>query len=360
MKSLRLRLSIWFGASFLIVTTLFVTITYLHLDYELRHEKWELAHPDHPDWVLHGAYSDTEVRDIVSELVQSSLLVSVPMVAAALFVGYFLARHSTRPVTKLKAQLQTIHPGNLGQRVRIVEKDPEFLAVQEQINGLLDRLERSFLQLNEFSGQVAHELRTPLTLLRLQVEHAAEKIDPELSDSLQDELRRLSGYVDQVLLMARAEQGRLPLHIKSVNLCDLLEEMLDVYRLLAAEQQRPIEMRCDANCQIQADPEHLRRIFHNLLTNALKHGTGTVRIHLHRRGRTAICTIANPIEPNRPGRDSGMGIGLRLAAALARAHERLEFRTRTMGHSFAARITSPLENAAPALSSGSVSGQDRA
>ncbi len=341
MKSLRLRLSIWFGASFLVVTTLFLTITYAHLDYELRQEKWELDHPNHPDWTLHGNYSDAEVRDIMKELLQSALVVSVPIIAAALFVGYFLARRSTRPVTELNAQLQAIHPENIGRRVRLAEQDPEFLSVQDQINGLLDRLERSFRQLNEFSGQVAHELRTPLTLLRLQVEHAADKIDPDLSDSLQDELGRLSGYVDQALLMARAEQGQLPLHIQSVNFCDLLEEMLDVYRLLAAEEQRTIEMRCDANCEIQADPEHLRRIFHNLITNALKHGKGRVRIHIHRHGRQAVCTIANIIGATRPQQHSGMGIGLRLVTALAQAHDRLGFRKRTMGSLFAGRITSP-------------------
>lgn len=345
MKSLRLRLSIWFGASFLVVTALFLAIAYQHLDHELRQEKWERAHPDHSDWVLHGSYSDAEVRDIIGELVRISLMVSVPMVATALFIGYYLARRSTRPVAELNAQLQTIHPANLGSRVRVAEDDPEFRSVQEQVNGLLGRLDRSFRQLNEFSGQVAHELRTPLTLLRLQVEHAADRIDPELSESLQDELGRLSGYVDQALLMARAEQGRLPLHLHSLDLCELLEEMLDVYRILAAEQHRLIEMRCDARCQVRADPEHLRRIFHNLITNALKHGEGRVCIHIYQRGSTAVCNIANRVGPARPREDRGMGLGLRLVAALASAHGPLGFRTRRMGQIFAAQLTSPLDRA---------------
>lgn len=56
------------------VIALFLSIAYWHLEHELRQEKWERVHPDHPDWILHGSYSDAEVRDIVGELIKSSLL----------------------------------------------------------------------------------------------------------------------------------------------------------------------------------------------------------------------------------------------------------------------------------------------
>ncbi len=337
MNSLRLRLSIWFGASFLAVTALFLSIAYRHLDLELRQEKWERAHPDHPDWVLHGNYSDAEVRDIVGELTRFTLLTSLPMVATALLIGYFLARRSTRPVTLLNAELRSIHPKNLDRRLAVAEADPEFRSVQEQINELLDRIENSFRQLNEFSGNVAHELRTPLTLLRLQVEQAADKIEPELSDSLQDELKRLSDYVDQALLVARAEQGRVVLRPERIDLRELLEEMIDVYRILAAEAGRTIEMRCDADCVVLADRKHFRHIFHNLLTNALKHGEGTIAIHVARRRGKPICTIANTVGNEKAS--EGIGFGLRIVGALAAQHDEVHFRWRRLGRWFAAGLT---------------------
>lgn len=58
----------------MVVIALFLSIAYWHLEHELRQEKWERVHPDHPDWILHGSYSDAEVRDIVGELIKSSLL----------------------------------------------------------------------------------------------------------------------------------------------------------------------------------------------------------------------------------------------------------------------------------------------
>jgi signal transduction histidine kinase len=336
-NSLRLRLSIWFGASFLAVTALFLSIAYWHLDHELRQEKWERAHPDHPDWLLHGNYSDGEVRDIVGELTRFTLLTSLPMVATALLIGYFLARKSTRPVTLLNAELRSIHPKNLDRRLAVSEADPEFRSVQEQINQLLDRIENSFRQLNEFSGKVAHELRTPLTLLRLQVERAADKIEPELSDSLQDELKRLSDYVDQALLVARAEQGRVALRPERIDLRDLIEEMIDVYCILAAEAGRAIAMRCDADCAVLADRKHLRHIFHNLISNALKHGEGTIAIHVARRCGKPTCTILNRIGNEKA--PEGIGFGLRIVSALAAQHDDVHFRSRSLGRWFAAALT---------------------
>jgi signal transduction histidine kinase len=338
LNSLRFRLSIWFGASFVAVTTLFLAIAYWHLEHELRQEKWERAHPDHPDWILHGNYSDAEVRDIVGELIKSSLLFSLPMVTAALLVGYCLARRSTRPVAQLNAELQSIDPKNLARRVAVAEADPEFRSVQDHINRLLDRIEHSFRQLNEFSGRVAHELRTPLTLLRLQVEQAAGSIEPELSESLQDELKRLSDYVDQVLLVARAEQGRVALRPEPIDLRELIEEIIDVYRILAASEDREISMRCDAGCWIRADRKYLRQIFHNLLTNALKHGEGRIAIHVSQRAGTTSCTIANLIRNAQLPVADGIGLGLRTVGALAAQHEQVVFRWRRFGRWFAARL----------------------
>lgn len=342
MNSLRVRLSIWFCASFVVVAALFMIIAYWHLDRELRLEKWERAHPDHPDWILHDSYSDAEVRDIVGELIKSSLFASVPMILAALIAGYFLARKSTLPVEKLNAGLQSITSRNLSRRIVIIEADPDFRSVQDHINKLLDRLEKSFRQLNEFSARVAHELRTPLTLMRLQIEQAAGKIEPELSESLQEELKRLSEYVNQALLMARADQGRLDLKMERVNLGELLGDMIDVYRVLASADDRIIGMRRVEDCWIAADKKYLRQILHNLLTNALKHGRGKILIRQKECGGRAVCTIFNEVAHPRPASELGIGMGLRVVTALASLHTSFRVRTRVCGNRFAARFSAPV------------------
>lgn len=341
MSSLRLRLSLWFGLSFLAVTTLFVAVAYRHLDHELRTEQWQRVHPDHPDWVLHGSFSDAEVREIVGELMLSTLAVSGFVVVIALGVGYQLARHSTRPVSLLNTALRQIGPNNLAQRLTVAEADPEVRAIAEQINALLARLEHSFRDLTEFSAKVAHELRTPLTLMRLQVEQAAGKIEPGLSDALQDELARLSDYVDQSLLIAQAELGRLVLHVERLDLGALVTEMSDVYQMLAASEERRIELRCAPGCWVRADPKFLRQMLHNLLTNALKHGQGTIVVRVGVGPSEVRCSIVNPVRDTQSGNPPGIGLGLRIVTALAAQHPGIRFERGTGPGEFVGTLTFP-------------------
>ena len=79
MKSLRLRMALWFTFSVLVVLAVFVGITHLHLRHELQQEKWERANPGQPGFVLHGNYSDPEINDIVGELTQSALFYALPV-----------------------------------------------------------------------------------------------------------------------------------------------------------------------------------------------------------------------------------------------------------------------------------------
>jgi two-component system heavy metal sensor histidine kinase CusS len=232
MKSLRWRMALWFALSVMAVLSVFVLISHLHLRHELQLEKWERSHPGQPGFILHGTYSDPEIEDITGELVKISLLYALPVALLAVGLGYILARRGLAPVADLNGLLRSIGARSLSQRVELHEADAEFRSIEENLNALLGRLEDSFKQLTEFSAQVAHELRTPLTLIRLQVEEAAGRIEPVLAESLQDELSRLSDYVDQCLLLATAEQGRLKLRVETVHLRQLVRDMMDTYELL--------------------------------------------------------------------------------------------------------------------------------
>jgi signal transduction histidine kinase len=165
---------------------------------------------------------------------------------------------------------------------------------------------------------VAHELRTPLTLLRLQIEDAAGRIEPTLAESLQEELRRLSDYVDQSLLLATAEQGRLTLKLEKVTLVPVLMEMLEDYQRLARTESRLIELITCDEVTIVTDSRYLRQIFHTLLTNALRHGIGPIKIGVSRSADGATCRFENACAPSIHAQP-GHGLGLRLARAITSA-----------------------------------------
>src|SRR5690348_12230743 len=101
MKSLRWRLTLWFGLSLLVVASVLVMSAHWHLDYELRKEKWERTDPAHPDWVLHGSFTDREIHDILRELLQFWFLTGVPVVGLALVAAYFVSRQSVKPVREV-------------------------------------------------------------------------------------------------------------------------------------------------------------------------------------------------------------------------------------------------------------------
>jgi signal transduction histidine kinase len=338
-KSLRWRVAWWFSISLLGVLGVFMTATYFHLRNELRLEKWERDHPDHADWTLHGSYSEAEVDDIAGELAKLALLYSAPVAALAFGLGFYLTRRTLRPVAEMNRQLREIGANTLAQRVRLTGADEEFRVIEENVNALLARLDESFRQLNDFSARVAHELRTPLTLLRLQVEEAAAGgIDPALAESLQDELRRLSAYVDQCLLLATAEQGRLALALRPVALRALVGEMIEVYELLAREEGRTLRIFAPAEFEVRADPDKLRQILHNLFTNGLRHGRGDITVTLAREGAERICRVENDVAEGGAPTGSGTRLGLRLVRALAAAHPCLGFYAGRMGGRYVAEL----------------------
>lgn len=337
---LRLRITLWFALSTLGVTLVFAIVTYLHLRHELRVERWERSHPEQPDFLLHGSYTEEEVDDIAGELLRLSLLYSALAALAAIFIGARLSRRSLRPIAAIKLQLQTINAATLARRLDPPEADQDLETITASINHLLERIETSYRDLSEFSARVAHELKTPLTLLRLQLEDAAPSIEPELAESLQDELRRMESYVDQCLLVARAERGQIEATLEPTDLRQLLDDLLEPYALLAREQSRQLRLSAPERCPAQIAPWTIRQILHNLLANALKHGEGDIEVSLIQDPQSTRLLIRNPNPKDRSPR-SGLGLGLPIAQALAKSHPGLSLTTNPQPSTYQAQLTLP-------------------
>ncbi len=349
MKSLRWRLTLWFGISLLVVVTGLILAAHWHLDYELRQEKWELRTPDHPDWVLHGSYADKEVRDILGELVRFWILVGVPLVGLAVVAGSFIARRSVRPIREVNRQLSQLGPATLAQRLRAPDVDPEVGELVEHVNDLLARLEQAFTHLREYTTQVAHELRTPLQLMRLRIEANATGMSPELAEELQEELARLSNYVETALTIARAEQGRLELRPEPLALKELLTDVLEPFSRLAEAEGRRLLWFCPPGIVVQADRNILKQILFGLLANALKHGDQAILLRVRPRSHGVCLLLGNHVAARNQASRQGLGIGLRLVQALASqmAQTRLGIRRRRF---FWVRLQLPTGKESPTTS----------
>lgn len=337
MKSLRLRLTLWFGCSFVAVVVVFGTLTYHALDLELRQKSIARDYPTHPDWKLHGSFSKEEVRDIMKELMERALVFSLPLVGLALGMGYWLARKSIAPIACVNEQLRNIQSKTLQQRITLTEADTEFRDLVHHINELLARLEDAFGKMSEYAARVAHELRTHLAILRLKVERSDQRIAPELAEELQDELSRLTHVTDQLLLIAQAEQRRVVFDHRPTDLSAMVTDLVQDFRLLALESQRELKLDVPPQCWAKADPRYLKQILHNLLTNAHRHGAGSVMVRLRARGPFCSLIIANKVGPHR-GKQQTLGLGLRVVQALLNLDPGIHYSVRQQRNLYLARL----------------------
>ncbi len=326
MKSLRTRLTLWFTVGFVAVTAIQISLTYRRLDLELRKDTFERENKINPNWILHGSYTEEEIENIMGELLRSSLTVSVPLVVVIIALGYYIARQSLRPIENLNRQLQSVNPGTLGRKVELAEGDEQFRSLTRHLNDMLARLERSFLEMSEYAAKVAHELRTPITILRHKVEQAQGKIDPSLAEDLQEELLRLNHVVEQSLLIAKAEQGRLTWRCEPVDLSALVTELVRDFDLLATAQERRIQLHVAPGYVVETDAKYSKQILHALLTNALIHGRGDIRVRLLSRGRCVAFTTMNEVRSVPTASELTLGLGLRVVRALVGQQSSLRLR----------------------------------
>lgn len=309
MKEFWFRLVAWFGLTFLAISMIFIGIAHLG-----QVDQTDRAGADHRSPPPRRA------------LIPLQILYGATMLAAFAGVAWFAARKTFAPVVSLNDQLDALDPQNLHRKVHIATSDAELRELQEHINQLLSRISLSFLQLRNYSAQVAHELRAPLTIIRLKIEEAADKIDPVLAEEIQTELLRLTIHVEQSLLIARAEQGHLKPNRTRFDLAALLEDVAQDFRLLARDQGRQIEISAKSTA-ISADQKQTKQILYSLLTNSVRHGRGVIQLRIEYRGDQVVLSISNRMKTEEPEDNADLGFGRRIVAALAALQQNMQVQT---------------------------------
>ena len=257
--------------------------------------------------------------------------------------GWLLAGQALRPVRILAQVAAAITAKGLDRRVETPGADHEFQALTDVINGMLDRLEKSFLQAARFSANAAHELKTPLTILQGQLEQALQRPcaapqDQSTYADLLEEVVRLKGIVRKLLLLAQSDSGQLRLSLEPVCITEELEGLLEDFPLLGPGLTLRSALAPDV--RVMADPDLLRQVLQNLLSNAIKYNRegGLVECALSTRGNLAELTLSNTTDPgaqidrerlfdrfyrgdlSHNRKVDGTGLGLSLAREISHAH----------------------------------------
>jgi two-component system OmpR family sensor kinase len=280
-------------------------------------------------------------NDSLSSL-RDLLLVGGPVaLLLASLAGYGVAASALRPVEAMRRQAAEISATEPGRRLPVPPTGDEVARLGETLNEMLLRLEEAFQHQRTFVSDASHELRTPLAILKTELELAmrAGRTPEELELAIRsaaEETDRLAQLAEDLLVVARSDQGRLPVRLVNVEVADLLDSLRERFSERCAAQGRPIVAKPADKLIIRADPIRLEQAVANLIENGLRHGGGPITLSV-RAERTNIeihvsdegtgfppdfiekafdrFTRADPARTR-----GGSGLGLSIVDAVAEAH----------------------------------------
>jgi two-component system, OmpR family, heavy metal sensor histidine kinase CusS len=261
---------------------------------------------------------DVEARTLRSFVFIAMMLIPLTTLAAAL-AGRTIADRILMPLNRLVTTSREIGIAGLSRRVDEPDRPAELQALAHAFNGMLERLDRAVTALRSFTADASHELRTPLTAIRgtAEVALARPRTEDELRETLgevMEETDAMLRLVEDLLTLARGEEGAAARH-EPVDLTAVLRDVQDVGEALA--EGRPVKVRLDApeGLAVTGAPGPLRRLFLNLVSNAIKF-TEAGAVTITARMLPAASGAAGP-EEARPGpaewlevsvADTGFGI----------------------------------------------------
>jgi two-component system OmpR family sensor kinase len=296
----------------------------------------------YPGYLFLIAQPMNSVDSTLHRLLLIEILVTAVVLAALAGLALWIIQISLRPLRRIEQTAAAITAGDLSRRVEYADPQTEVGRVGSALNTMLDRIEASDRRLRRFVADASHELRTPLAAVRAYAElfergAAARPEDLERSMSgITRESERMSLLVDDLLLLARLDEGR-PLERKPVDLAAVVGEAVDAARVV--EPGRPIELAVEP-ATVTGDEARLREVLDNLLANARTHTpAGTpVSVELRRVDGRAELSVADHgpglteeqasrvferfyrADSSRARASGGAGLGLSIVAAVAEAH----------------------------------------
>jgi len=277
-------------------------------------------------------------------LAWTMVITGAGVLAVGLGGGWLLSLRAVRPIQVMTAAAQEISASNLTRRIELDDMQSELGTLAGVLNETFDRLETAFQQQVRFTADASHELRTPLTVIHThaQLALARDRSPEEYRKTLETCLRasgRMKELVDALLMLARADGGRLALNRGP---CDLGAIARDCAALLASlAAQRGVTITTDVQpAPLEADATRLAQVVTNLVTNAIRYNVagGRVDVAVVGDATSVVLRIADTgvgippadqphiferfyrVDASRNREDGGSGLGLAICKSIVEAH----------------------------------------
>ena len=213
-------------------------------------------------------------------------------------LGVILIKKGLKPIDELSKTSSTVTANCLDTRIPTESVPGELHELVDNFNEMLSRLDDSFLRLSGFSADIAHELRTPLNSMLTQMEVALLR-DRENADykdiiySALEELRRMSKMVDDMLFLAKADNGKIIPSTEDASMAEITASVVEYYDLAAEDKNVRIELTGDG--QVKGDKSMLRRAISNIVSNAVRYAEegSTISVEIRKNDTSISTAISN-------------------------------------------------------------------
>jgi two-component system OmpR family sensor kinase len=285
------------------------------------------------------------VRDAALDKLDTNLLIGVPpALLLATLAAYALAAGALRPVEKMRRRAATISTEEISTRLPLPSSQDEIRRLGITLNQMLDRLEAGLNHERLFIANASHELRMPLAVLKAELEVSLRErgdvahLRAAMSSAI-EETNRIAKLAEDLLLLARAEDGTLPINPDDLPLQELIADLGARFSPIIGDAGRELHVDPEAiapDITIHADPHRIEQAVGNLIDNTLRYGAGpitlgvrvtdgAVEIHVSDRGAGfsdwLLPRAFDRFSRADPARQrGGVGLGLAVVRMIAQAH----------------------------------------
>lgn len=313
---------------------------------QIRFSAQSVVGPDGDRYTVVVGEGSRVVISTVATVVGALAVAAPVVIGVSAAATYLLVRRSMRSVDHIRSRVAEITTSDLTGRVPVPEGRDEIAALALTMNEMLARVEAGHAAQQRFVGDASHELRSPLATIISALEVAQahpELLNAELAEhTLMPEAQRMRSLIDDLLLLARADERGWNLRRDDVDLDDLASDAV-------RRMRREIDGSSDAGARIEVrsaiepvrvsgDPAALARVLRNLLDNAARHAVSSVEVELRTTGDTAVLSIGDDgpgippadrqrvfdrfvrLDEGRSRDAGGTGLGLAIVAEIVAAH----------------------------------------
>ncbi len=231
----------------------------------------------HGNLVIRGIISYDDAEKEFKTTLRIALVLLPLLVIMTAIIGYLMSKRAMQPVSKITNTVKEIREReDLSKRVDLKKGSDEIHVLAKTFDELLDDIEKSVDREKKFTSDVAHELRTPLAVEKMAIEDAMKKTKPH--SKIYDDLKIIANknemmtkMVAQLLLLARADQGRVKIQKEVIDISELLEALCLEFKELAKDKGISLEYAIDKEIRLKVDETLFVRMINNVLENALKY-----------------------------------------------------------------------------------------